>query len=747
MHPTSSDGVGVMDKTVSKPLWVKITAYGLAAVVFASLSIGGLGLQRQYAAGEEDMAAEITNDMTAILADMAAQGRAASGLALGIAGEPEIADLITTNAREAIIARYARNMSNMNTNANLSAITVVSASAIALARVHNPGASGDDMSGRRRTVVETLKTGKLTVGVEPGIQLVSVFATAPVFKADKVVGAVDVGTALTNDYFLRLKKTLKSDIAIHIARGEGLETQNSTFSSKPFLTLDEVKGIYNGASVQRVAEQDGRSFMVGGTPLVDFSGRKIGILELASDVTTIAGGLKRALWMMGLATLAVCIIVSAAFLLFARSLGGAIRRLTDIMGSLAAGDLGVEVPSQTRPDEIGAMGRAVQVFKEAGIEKVRLTEEAASTRIETEAERAGNDAARQAAARAQAAVVEAIGDGLVHLAEGDLTHRVMQDFPDDYAKLKDDFNAAMGQLQKTMQVVARTTSGIHSGSGEIASAADDLSRRTEQQAASLEQTAAALDEISATVRKTAEGATHARGVVITAKQGAEKSGEVVRSAVAAMSAIEKSSNEIGQIIGVIDEIAFQTNLLALNAGVEAARAGEAGKGFAVVAQEVRALAQRSAEAAKEIKGLIHTSGTQVASGVALVGETGRALADIVTQVTEINAIVAEIAASAAEQSTGLAEVNTAVNQMDQVTQQNAAMVEQTTAASHSLGREAEELATLIGRFRVGSQSSASRVTPIQPKRPAARRADARPVKHGNLALKAAPEVEQSWEEF
>jgi methyl-accepting chemotaxis protein len=233
----------------------------------------------------------------------------------------------------------------------------------------------------------------------------------------------------------------------------------------------------------------------------------------------------------------------------------------------------------------------------------------------------------------------------------------------------------------------------------------------------------------------------------------------VGNAVAAMSEIEKSSGQISQIIGVIDEIAFQTNLLALNAGVEAARAGEAGRGFAVVASEVRALAQRSADAAKEIKALISASTTQVASGVELVGETGRVLGRILVQVTEINGIVAEIAASAAEQSTGLAEVNTAVNQMDQLTQQNAAMVEQSTAASHSLAHEADALATLIGRFQVGGaatpatterQSQAAGHEPIRPA-PAAK-----PVRRSmlqaltgrgrNLAVKQAP-AEESWEQF
>ena len=309
-----------------------------------------------------------------------------------------------------------------------------------------------------------------------------------------------------------------------------------------------------------------------------------------------------------------------------------------------------------------------------------------------------------------------IGSALEQLAAGDLTCRLEATMPAAYEKLRADLNAAMAQLQDSMLAIVGNVGGIRSGTGEISQAADDLSRRTEQQAASLEQTAAALDEITATVRRTAEGAKQARESVIKTKSDAEHSGDIVRQAVAAMSGIEQSSRQIGQIISVIDEIAFQTNLLALNAGVEAARAGDAGRGFAVVASEVRALAQRSAEAAKEIKALISTSAQQVVSGVKLVGQTGEALTRIVSQVTEINNVVGEIANAAQEQATGLAEVNTAVNQMDQVTQQNAAMVEQSTAASHALAQETDELARLAGRFQLGegeSNAPASNVEPLR----------------------------------
>jgi methyl-accepting chemotaxis protein len=429
----------------------------------------------------------------------------------------------------------------------------------------------------------------------------------------------------------------------------------------------------------------------------------------------------------------------------ARGLVLPIRGLTGTMGRLTAGEIDAKVEGQERRDEVGAMARAVQVFKDnavalrdADADKERLAGEAEATRRE-------HDTANAARAEEQGFVVKELAARLSRLAEGDLTAR-LAGFSGEYKTLETDFNAAVERLQGAMQAISAKTVSMRGGTDEISHAADDLSRRTEQQAASLEETAAALDEITATVRKTSEGANHARSVVSTAKSDAERSGTVVRDAVAAMSEIEKSSGQISQIIGVIDEIAFQTNLLALNAGVEAARAGEAGRGFAVVASEVRALAQRSAQAAKEIKALIQASSAQVSSGVELVGETGKALDRIAAQVTEINGIVGEIAASAAEQSTGLAEVNTAVNQMDQVTQQNAAMVEQTTAASHSLANEAGELGTLVGRFKLGGTSATSAPAP----RPAPTRTALKTVGGRGVSAQRKPEPaaqEESWEEF
>ena len=398
------------------------------------------------------------------------------------------------------------------------------------------------------------------------------------------------------------------------------------------------------------------------------------------------------------------------------------------MRDLMDGDLTSAILDQKRGDEIGSLAQTVESMKATLVERNRLQEEAAATA--RAAEQSRRQAEEEAIGRERALVSQSIGASLVKLASKDLSYRMGDDIPDAYRKLQADFNEALEEMERAIEGVTASTQSMHMGTEEISKASGDLSRRTEHQAARLEETAAALDKITATVRQASEGATLARKVVANAIADAQKGGEVVRKAVEAMGGIEKSSQQISQIIGVIDEIAFQTNLLALNAGVEAARAGDAGRGFAVVASEVRALAQRSAEAAKEIKALISTSTAQVGEGVQLVAETGRSLVRIVAKVAEINTVVSDIASGAQEQATGLQQVNTAVNEMDKVTQQNAAMAEEATAASRSLAQESEKLSNLVDQFRLGN------VTTLE----SARRVQSMPQPARHPASKAEPQL-------
>jgi methyl-accepting chemotaxis protein len=401
------------------------------------------------------------------------------------------------------------------------------------------------------------------------------------------------------------------------------------------------------------------------------------------------------------------LLAAAAGALFIarRSISTPLNDVSKIMGRLADNDLTVTPDGTERKDEIGTIARAVLVFKENALRARALEAEALAATQAQEAQRNRQSSIDTAKAEDLRTFVHAVEAGFDGLSSGDLTIRINQTVAREFEPIRAKFNESVAELETAIGAVVTGIGSMKTGLSEISIASADLSQRTEQQAASLEETVAALAEVTRGIDETARGAIQAQGSAGAAQKNAEKGGEIVGRAVAAMGAIERSSDQIGKIIGVIDEIAFQTNLLALNAGVEAARAGEAGRGFAVVAQEVRGLAQRSAEAAKEIKSLISTSSAQVAEGVELVTATGRSLGEIVSQVAEMSAVVSGIAQSAGEQAISLKEVSTAADQMDKVTQQNAAMVEETTAAAQALTSETEELAELVQRFSARTSGS------------------------------------------
>ncbi|WP_185973567.1 methyl-accepting chemotaxis protein [Ferrovibrio terrae] len=458
--------------------------------------------------------------------------------------------------------------------------------------------------------------------------------------------------------------------------------------------------------------------------------------ELDQDETAMHTNLGVTLTTIGVIAPIALVAALLAAMLIGRSIRRPVLALTDSMGVISTGDYAAAVPGLERGDEIGRMAKAVQVFKENGQENERLRQQVETEREQRERDRAAQEAEldRSVGMVVQAAVagdlgkrietaslegvMRKLGDGinslvssvstaidevghvLAAMAGGDLTRRVDGQYQGVFAELKDNVNASSAKLAGTVKGIADAAAAVNEASSEISTGSQDLAQRTESQAASIEETAASMHEITTTVKQNADNAQAANQLAVAARDTAEKGGGVVNDAVGAVTRIEESAKKISDIVGLIDEIAFQTNLLALNASVEAARAGEAGKGFAVVAQEVRALAQRSADASREIKSLITESNAQVKTGASLVNQTGSSLTEIVTAIKKVSDIVAEIAAASREQATGLDQINTAVGSMDEMTQRNGALVEETSASAQALAGQAKELTRLVAFFRV-----------------------------------------------
>jgi methyl-accepting chemotaxis protein len=427
-----------------------------------------------------------------------------------------------------------------------------------------------------------------------------------------------------------------------------------------------------------------------------------------------------------------------------------IESIVGVLKQLTNGNFDVMLPGVGRKDEIGEIAAAVLVFRDAEREKVRLETQAEEQRRAAEEERRSNAEAQAKAAAEQAKAVKALADGLAKVSDGDLRVRVNEGFTESYKQIRDDFNSTIERLQETIASFVSSTREVAGTAAEISSSTTDLSRRTEEQAASLEETSAALGQISATVKKNAENAQHANALAAGTRDVAYRGSEVVAQTVSAMARIDESSRKISDIISVIDEIARQTNLLALNAAVEAARAGEAGRGFAMVASEVRSLAQRSSQAARDIKDLITSSSMQVQEGVELVNKAGASLTEIVASIKQVAEIVAEIASASAEQSTGIDQVNMALTRMDQVTQQNAALVEENAASAKALERQSQAMDERVNVFRLGEMQvegeappnvvavklSAADTVSAPPRRPAAT-SSARPLAGPNATRRAA----------
>ncbi|NIZ63011.1 hypothetical protein DL239_18765 [Sedimentitalea sp. CY04] len=573
-------------------------------------------------------------------------------------------------------------------------LTAREASAEALTLVINEtvqklSVAAQESSRSNRETVQSLldnEVGLLNQLLEINTQINSLqVAALRVVSADEVVQVQIAAEPLTKaaaalETFINFKEgALTEDINGIVAQANN---ETGLAASRIATIQAQAKTIeVSNAAALAVSEISDRSAKLSGES-------QAAISDMAQAVTKDVSVAERQMYMLlGVSGAVLVFSLLLTKLLITRPLA----KISETTEHLAEGDLSPVSGFDRASDEIYRIARALSIFRNGLVEKEEM-----SKSVEAE---------RQARQDEQTAAVSAIGDGLERLSKGDLTVRIDEDMSEGYAKLRDDFNQTLESLKTTVFEVVGSSESIRNGSTEISQASDDLSRRTESQAATLEQTAAALEEMTASVTSAAEGARSVEEIVNEAKQQAEESGEVVQSAVSAMTEIEGSARHISQIISVIDDIAFQTNLLALNAGVEAARAGDAGRGFAVVASEVRILAQRSSDAATEIKNLIDDSTKQVDRGVVLVGKAGEALSTIVERVGNISQLVSEMAVGSADQSTGLAEINIGMSQLDQVTQQNAAMVEEATAASHILHSDAAKLSTLVSHFRIEEASS------------------------------------------
>jgi methyl-accepting chemotaxis protein len=482
---------------------------------------------------------------------------------------------------------------------------------------------------------------------------------------------------------------------------------------------------------------------------------RLGSALAGESIATVEKTSSNSLWIQF-----ICGLVAMALVAILQTIhGGAIRRgirgLKESMQRIVAGDCQTPVPGLDASDEIGDMARATEIFRQANLDKTRLEQETQENRTRAEQAASERETLQKADSEAINTATQALAAALTRLSEGDLSVAIDRPFREDLEPVRTDFNRLTEKLRVIMTEISGSSSSIQANAQQMRSAADDLAKRTEQQAAALEETSAALEQITRTVRNATDRAEGASKMVSNAKDFAERSSQVVTDAMAAMERIEGATGEIGKIINVVEEIAFQTNLLALNAGVEAARAGEAGKGFAVVAQEVRELAGRASGAAKDIKALVTRSSGEVQNGVALVRATGEALHRIGDDVMKINDDVGAIVTSAREQFVGLSEINSAIGQMDQTTQKNAAMVEETNASSHTLASDAENLTRLMAQFSIegsgpravdaAAQATASRPSPartLMNRVASAITSSSRPAA-GSLAVA----TKEQWEEF
>lgn len=678
----------------------------------------------------------------------------ALSMAKMLAGMPFVQAYVDAHDDEALEAMLTDSFAALKAQTGLKQLQFHVPPATSLIRLHQLDKRGDDLSAFRQTVVDANSKMTSVKGLERGLYGVGARGIAAISWQGKHVGTVEVGFDMDAKFLAEMSMSTgnvyefyavpSAEVAAKMgAEGAGIERKADTTGEPPMLSAALIAQVMETGSADIAHEFDGIKHVGRAIAVKDFAGQIAGIYTVAAPNDLAAHMLAMELKLMGATVLVSLLIAAAVAWGFGRRIVQSVSRLAASTRALAGGQSDVVVEGASRRDEIGDMARALEVFSHNIAESARMSqalrdeEEAArkaeAARLEAaEAARTAQahaDAAaaaqqrrieadehaaaerRAAQARAQLAeqerVVSQLAAGLESLAQGDLSCLLREPLPGEYDRLRSHFNTALAQLSAALRQIGDSAEKVDDEAGRLAQASTRLAQSTERNAAALEETAAALNELTASVSSAAEGAAAARDMAAVARGNAENGVAVVQQAVGAMAQIETSSQAISRITGVIDDIAFQTNLLALNAGVEAARAGEAGRGFAVVASEVRALAQRSSEAAREISGLISTSTTQVQGGVRLVGQTGEALGQIVASVRDIYDRMGEIAASAGEQASGIAEINGVVSQLDQTTQHTAEISDQSAASGRMLAAEGGALIRTVQRFILDNERPAT----------------------------------------
>ncbi|WP_425098393.1 methyl-accepting chemotaxis protein [Tropicibacter sp. S64] len=668
---------------------ILVCACASVLMVSAPLYLGTQSLIRDAGARE------VMQARTQVRTGLESRIATALSMARTIAAIPRVQRAVENADTKGLHRLFVKDFAALSAATGVAQFQFHTPQAVSILRVHNPDVFGDDLSAIRPIVVEANAGSVALSGLERGRAGLGIRGIAPVTDDGEHLGTVEIGL----DFDQALLDSILADSDMHmevyvlpdtgIDTFEGTETDlvriTGHYAGPALLTRDEVGAHLGEDGMTRTVRIDGAPFA--GTTFVidDFSGAPVALAHVLVPQVSAAAISERMTELAIGAAFAALVLSALMAWVYGRRLTTALHRVTDRMRRLAAGETDLPLDGLPKQGEIGEMADGLIVFRDGLLEAEQLRLEQAAQQEE------------------QSAVVAQLAKALRGLADGALDTRITQDFGEGYAQLVTDFNAAANGLNELISAIAGVAGTVTDRAKDLSEAAVDLSNRTETSAATLEQTAAALEQVTGNLRTTTEGAQNASNAGAGAIEKARSGAEVVSETVRAMTAIDDSAEEIARITDLIDDIAFQTNLLALNAGVEAARAGSAGSGFAVVASEVQALARRTADAAGRIGSLINTSGEKVKQGVLLVNRTGSALDEIVAAVEGVTQQISTIANLALEQRQSLSEINVAVTELDQTTQKNAAMFQQTNGVNEALLEQGEKLKSLVARFRYRSE--------------------------------------------